>query len=412
MASRAVAYIAPEIPGLSATFVYEEILALQARGYEIVPFSVHVPGSVAKDQLTLSKTTIYLYQTSVAQILMSFCKSLVSREVRLLATLKMLISDCRDQGIFTLDSAKLVYQFIHANHAAIQMLRRGCEHIHIHFAHVPTQIGMYASSLTGIPFTFTGHANDIFERGKLLTQKAERSAKMVTISQHNRALLIDQGIQPEKIAVVRCGVSFPISTAPNRTEQKGGFRVGSIGRLVEKKGFDVLIKAFAKLRAENPDVTLEIAGDGPLRTEIEELITDLELAGSIHLLGAMDHKEVSKWLRSLDLFVLACKVDRNGDMDGIPVVLMEAMSQGIPVVSTNLSGIPELIVDHRTGLLAAPGSVEELFEKMREIGSDDELRDRLAINALDHVDVEFGQKTNIDRLEQVFAAPVGTETNV
>lgn len=411
MASRAVAYIAPEIPGLSATFVYEEILALQARGYEIVPFSVHVPGSVAKDQLTLSKTTIYLYQTSVAQILMSFCKSLVSREVRLLATLKMLISDCRDQGIFTLDSAKLVYQFIHANHAAIQMLRRGCEHIHIHFAHVPTQIGMYASSLTGIPFTFTGHANDIFERGKLLMQKAERSAKMVTISQHNRALLIDQGIQPEKIAVVRCGVSFPISTAPNRTEQKGGFRVGSIGRLVEKKGFDVLIKAFAKLRAENPDVTLEIAGDGPLRTEIEELIADLGLAGSIHLLGAMDHKEVSKWLRSLDLFVLACKVDRNGDMDGIPVVLMEAMSQGIPVVSTNLSGIPELIVDHRTGLLAAPGSVEELFEKMREIGSDDELRDRLAINALDHVDAEFGQKTNIDRLEQVFAAPVGTETN-
>jgi glycosyltransferase involved in cell wall biosynthesis len=168
--------------------------------------------------------------------------------------------------------------------------------------------------------------------------------------------------------------------------------------MVEKKGMDVLLRALAELRDKSYRIELSIAGDGPLRHELEQLAKDLGLSESVQFIGNLAHHQVKEWMHDLDAFVLACKQDANGDMDGIPVVLMEAMSQSVPVISTRLSGIPELVLDGKTGLLAEPADPDDLATRVDQLLSSTKLRDDLAAAARSHVESEFGQEVNLDRL--------------
>ncbi|MBV5329580.1 MAG: glycosyltransferase, partial [Chlorobium sp.] len=253
--------------------------------------------------------------------------------------------------------------------------RESCTHLHIHFAHVPTDIGMYASLLTGIPFSFTAHANDIFERGWLLREKIARSKFTATISNYNRNWLISKGCQGEKIQIVRCGIDSSRFTPIPLKKIVAPFRIGTIGRMVEKKGFDTLIEAAALLKKKGVDLRLVVAGDGPMRTTLHELVDKLQLQDTVELSGSIANQDVPAWLHTLDLFVLPCREDQNGDMDGIPVVLMEAMLSGIPVISTRISGIPELITDEVSGLLIAPHEPHALARAMERFLLDYELRE-------------------------------------
>jgi glycosyltransferase involved in cell wall biosynthesis len=168
--------------------------------------------------------------------------------------------------------------------------------------------------------------------------------------------------------------------------------------MVEKKGFDVLIDAVAMLRQRGMAVELSLAGDGPLLSDMKQLAKDRCGLEGIFFVGSLPHHEVAAWMQQHDAFVLACKQDSQGDMDGIPVVLMEAMSQGVPVVSTRLSGIPELILHGRTGLLAEPGNAASLAQQIEALIQSAELHQQLMHNAQAYVNQEFGQATNIDRL--------------
>jgi glycosyltransferase involved in cell wall biosynthesis len=309
-----------------------------------------------------------------------------------------LASDLISCGLLKFATWKLVFQFLASVRLADILRAQGCHHLHIHFAHVPTQIGMYAAAMAGVPFTIMAHANDIFERGLLLEQKARRAVRLLTISEHNRAYLERIGVPADKLAVVRCGVSFASRPSEPHWTDREVYRIGTLGRLVEKKGVEVLIRAVAQLRERPYRIELSIAGDGPLRGDLEKLAVDLGLGETVRFEGSMPHDQVQSWMHGLDAFVLACKQDANGDMDGIPVVLMEAMSQAVPVISTRLSGIPELVMDGETGLLAAPGDPDELAEHIDRLLTAPDLRQQLAEHAVDHVRSEFGQQVNLDRL--------------
>ena len=399
-----VAYLAPEIPALSATFVYEELHGIEQRGLRVVPVSVHRPRQPAQDQAALARRVLVLYQGSpVAGLLRSL--GLLPRFGRGLGrALRCLAADLAECGLLRPASWKLVYQFFAAARLAQILRERGCEHLHVHFAHVPTQIAMYASALSGIPFTVTAHANDIFERGLLLRRKAERARRFLTISGHNLAYLRQLGLPEAQLAIVRCGVSFQARPhAPRPADAP--FVIGSLGRMVEKKGFDVLIAAVARLRDAGRALQLRLAGDGPLRAELEAEVAARGLQAVVQFDGSLSHDQVAAWMHSLDSFVLACKVDRNGDMDGIPVVLMEAMSQSLPVVSTRLSGIPELVVDGESGLLAAPADAEDLALQIERLIDSPALRRHLGEGACRHVMEEFGMERNLDRLLDAFALP-------
>jgi glycosyltransferase involved in cell wall biosynthesis len=399
-----IAYLAPEMPALSATFVHEELLGLERRGVSVLAFSVHRPAAPAPGQEALAERTQVLYGTPF--IVDALC-AIPSFGRRAFTAAAWLLSDMLEVGPWRLQAWKLAYQWLAGARLGRLLRRGGCTHLHVHFAHVPAQIAMYASAFTGIAFTVMAHANDIFERGLLLRQKAARARKLLTISHFNAAHLRSVGVADEHIAVVRCGVSFPARPDAPCVTARSSCRIGTLGRLVEKKGIDDLMRALAMLH--DAQWELRVAGDGPQRAPLEALATELGIGDRVHFEGALAHEAVTAWLRSLDLFALACKPDSRGDMDGIPVVLMEAMSQRVPVVSTRLSGIPELVIDEQTGLLAPPGDAPELAGRLRRLMEDPALRERLTRSAVRHVDAEFGQAVNLDRLMK-YLVPAGSPT--
>ncbi len=381
-----------------ATFVYEELLGLVRRGIAVKSISLRRPVHPAKAQGDLLRATEVLYPRLPVMLALDGLLSIPRLRPGLGRAFGWLASDMAAIGLHRFSAWKLAFQWLAGARLARILLSDGCTHLHVHFAHTPAQIAMYASAFSGIPFSITAHANDIFERGLLLARKARRSTKMLTISDFNRDFLLSLGVPPEKLAVVRCGVVF--GRRPGRPRHAAGaaLRIGTLCRLVEKKGVDDLLRAIAMLRQEAMPVRAVIVGEGPQREALERLSRELGLDDCVEFAGAMEHGAVVEWLRSLDVFVLACKKDANGDMDGIPVALMEAMSQEIPVVSTRLSGIPELVVHDRTGLLAAPADPADLARQLRRLASDPDLRAALAMAGAEHVRTEFGQDVNLDRL--------------
>ena len=399
-----IAYLAPEIPALSATFVYNEILGLEKSGYRVVPLSVHLPHSPAEGDALgdLGSRTKYLYRTPKSKVLRDNLYLLARRPVRYLRVLASAVGDAGRVGLFNRVGLGLLYRFFVAAGVARILLDENCTHLHVHFAHIPTDIAMYAAGISAIPFSFTAHANDLFERGWLLEQKVRRAKFAVTISEHNRQFLIKKGCPENKIHVVRCGVDPGAFAAGHALPSNPIPKMGTLGRLVEKKGIDDLIRACQMLKDRNLAFDLEIAGDGPLQSELQALVSDGDLAEQVHFKGPLAHEQVPEWLQGLDMFVLACKKDRNGDMDGIPVVLMEAMLAGVPVISCRISGIPELIEDGQSGLLAEPENPNQLAGAIARLLSDDNLRNDFRTNAMATVQAEFELSKNVAVLDKLF----------
>jgi len=402
-----IAYLAPEIPALSATFVYKEILALQELGVDVTCFSVHKPHSVANDAElnSLKQKTSILYQSAKLAVIQSHLKLLLKSPVIYFSTLTKLVSDVFSVGLFSRTTLGLVFRFFYAGKLAKQLRDQQCQHLHIHFAHVPTDIGMYAASLAEIPYSVTAHANDIFERGWLLVQKVERSAFFATISEFNRRYLLSLGVNADKLEIVRCGVDARQFATRKNFVSAERVKIGTVGRLVEKKGIDTLIKAMAIIKQQGLQCDLLIAGSGPLGDELLQLSESLALnTTEVQFLGAMPHTEVSAFIKSLDIFVLPCKQDSNGDMDGVPVVLMEAMLSGVPVISTELSGIPELVINQQTGLLVKPNDEDGLVAAITQMLSNASLKATMQQQAITKVNEEFSLLGNAGKLKKLFKA--------
>ena len=202
-----------------------------------------------------------------------------------------------------------------------------------------------------------------------------------------------------KIKIVRCGVDQNWQPPAKPLTQNEIFTIGTVGRLVEKKGIDTLINAISKLVKDGQKVRLQIAGNGPLETELKQQAVSLGLADDrLQFLGALSHDKVADFISGLDVFVLPCKKDKQGDMDGIPVVLMEAMLCGVPVISTELSGIPELVINNLSGLTVQPENAVELSEAICQLMDKEEKRLRLISGAKQRVENEFLLNKNVAKL--------------
>jgi len=391
-----IAYLAPEIPALSATFVTGELLEMEKLGFSVLPISVHRPSPPATgpEADRLRRVTCYLYEQSRGSLLLSHLRRLVTHPVGYILSLYLLVGDLFRVGPISRTAAGLCYRWARASHLADILKTNRCEHFHTHFAHIPTDLAMYASIMGGVPFSFTAHANDLFERGWLLKEKVKRAAFAATISEFNLRYLTARGAPEAPIHVIRCGVDPTLFEARPTKEPSSPPLLGSIGRMVEKKGFHQLIKACAILKRQGIAFHLEMAGDGPMKEELQLRVQELGLNAEVSFKGALPHTEVPGWLSALDGFILPCRRDDKGDMDGIPVVLMEAMASGVPVVSTAISGIPELIDDGTTGLLCEAENQDQLAEALKRILGDPELRQTLSKNGRGKVEAEFHQGAN------------------
>lgn len=254
------------------------------------------------------------------------------------------------------------------------------DHLHAHWATFPTTAAMLTSTRLEVPFSFTAHAHDIFLHDHMLAEKMKRAAFGVTISEFNRQYLSDTVSSRARqcMRIVHCGVS-PAAFAYEPEGRRAGL-ILSVGRLDEIKGFIHLIDACSLLDQRGMAFECDIIGEGPLRAALQRRIDSSGLAARVRLLGALSQEEVRRNLLQASVFVLPSVVTARGDRDGIPVALMEAMAVGLPVVSTRVSGIPELVVDGVTGLLAEPGDSTGLANAIARAHSEPE---SVAVRALE-----------------------------
>lgn len=282
-------------------------------------------------------------------------------------------------------------------------------HIHSQWINSCGTVGMYAAWLLNKPFSFTGHAADLFRERCSLKDKIKRAQFIVCISSFHRDFYIAEGADPSQLIIIYCGIDTTIfspsldSNAEVSGADQGPVRLLSSARLVDKKGFKYLISACKSLEQQGINFSCTIAGDGPLLNELEYQIQQLHLGHRVTLTGRpLLQEDIPDFMRGGDIYCLPCVWANDGDVDGLPQMLMEAMACGVPVLSTRLVGIPDLIVDGETGLLAEPNSSKDLGDKLRQLIDDRPLRRILAVNGRQQVEHQFDLSTCLNPLFDQF----------
>lgn len=287
-------------------------------------------------------------------------------------------------------------QFIRAGFVATSCRAAGIRHIHAHFVNAPAAVAHFASLMTGIPFSMTAHAKDLYLTPKRAICRRAAAAVFVATCTGYNARYLRELLSPKdrsKVRLVYHGIDLSTFAArSNPTVCLSGKPlplVLSVGRLVPKKGHDDLIAACAILRDAGHDFRCVIVGAGPEQANLEALIKRHALAGSVTLMGSMMHAELIALYRQAEIFALAPRIAENGDRDGIPNVIAEAMAIGIPVISTNVSGIPELVRDEFTGILVPPNEPKALAFAIGRLMNDPGRAARLARSARALMEEEF-----------------------
>ena len=401
-----IAYFAPELGALTSTFIYREVQALRDMGVHVSLFSTRRPtGPVTSGEARqfIDETEFLYSDRRLSDFLAAAARLSIASPGRAASLAAVTVGDAAAGEFPALSGRpKAGWHALVAPLLARRMKERGVQHLHAHFAHMPTTIAMYAAHVAGIPFSFTAHANDIFEFGTLLRRKVARASFAATISEYNRRYLAERGCDPSRIHVIHCGIDTSGYTYRAPGPLRNPPEILSVGRLVEKKGMPVLLDAIARLRDAGSFYRCRIVGDGPQREMLAESIRVRQLSGQVELTGPQPQEQVLAMLRAADLFVLPCIRARSGDQDGIPVALMEAMALGIPVVSTSVSGIPELIAHERNGLLAPPNDAAALADAIDTLLQRDDLRRSFARAARATVEEHFEITRNAARLKDLF----------
>src|SRR5581483_2419431 len=264
------------------------------------------------------------------------------------------------------DSVERVKTFLHFGegvYAAYLLRAEPFDHIHAHFVDRAALVALCIGKLLNKAYSLTAHANDIFIAPALLAEKLGGARFVVTVSEFNKEYLLRHcpGLKAERVRVLHPWVElkdFQPSICRTPTEQ---LTILSVGRLVEKKGHRYLIEACSLLHKRGMELDCHILGEGPLGEELEELIRANDLTGCVHLDGAQPQEQVLAHLKRADVFVLPVVIAPNGDRDGMPVALAEAMAMQLPVISTNILGIPEM-VRPSAGILVPPEDSATLAE--------------------------------------------------
>jgi glycosyltransferase involved in cell wall biosynthesis len=362
-----LAYLFSRYPVVSQTFCDSEMLSLEAQGHRLVVASLNPPPTSFRHERLRSLQAEVFYPPPAS----------VLKEISIPPAMATLAA-AHDAAYGT--SFKAATRARNAAWLAPVLARQGVRHLHIHFANRATHTALFLKK-AGFSFSFTAHAQDyMIDLGSdLLLQELAREAEFtVAVSDFSQLDLHRRcPDSTHKIHRIYNGVrlaDFPTTTAAS---PPGSLHIVSIGRLIEFKGFHHLIEAVALLRSQGLNVTLEIIGEGPWRPQLLDLIASHALTGHVHLAGVLSQESIKSRLARSDVFALACCVDAQGASDILPTVIMEAMAARLPVVSTRVAGVPEMVVDGVTGRLTPPADPAALAEALRELASDPSLRTAL-----------------------------------
>jgi colanic acid/amylovoran biosynthesis glycosyltransferase len=296
-------------------------------------------------------------------------------------------------------------------HLARLLKADGIDHIHAPWANGPATAAWVASRLSGIPFSFSGRAHDLYPPDGALAEKMAAAAFIRTNTRNNRRFLA--GLYPHlagKVVNVYNGVSLSPPPGP-RPPASPPFHLLALGRLVPKKGFPVLLAACRRLAAQGVDFRLTLAGDGPERGKLRDLIGRYGLADRVSLPGTVSHREVSRLMSQAHLLVMPSLIAPSGDRDGIPNVILEALLCEVPVVASAVSGIPEVIRAEDTGWLVPPGDPAALAQAVLTALADPAAARRRAKAGRVLVAQEFDSEKNYGRLKKLFEGTARSKIN-
>jgi colanic acid/amylovoran biosynthesis glycosyltransferase len=395
-----VAWIVSRFPHVSETFIVRELNAVAARGELEIELMSLFPSVDPLVHPSARRWVDRLRRPGPAAAVLALAWWMLRRPGRTAGVVVDTVRDHRRRpGLMLRALATLA---IAARHA-VTVERLGLRHVHAHYATYPALAAWMCGRLTGVSYSFTAHAHDIFVDQSMLDRKVREAAFVVAISDFNRRFLHDHADAATPIHVVHCGIdpaAFPWSP---RDTPAAPARILCVASLQEYKGHEVLLAALAGARDGLGAVRVDLVGDGELRGALEQRCRELGLADVVRFHGSLDEPAVARLLADSDVFVLPSTVARDGQMEGIPVVLMEALAAGLCVVASRLSGIPELVRDGETGFLVEPGDPEDLAAGLaRALGDGCAGLDREAGRRL--VESEFSVERSAEQLSELVLA--------
>jgi len=390
-----VGYVIKCYPLFSQTFIVNEILAHEAAGLDLEIFSLRPPRDedrhAAVSQVKAPVTYIPGPEVTAAELWSEIAAA--ARRVPDLG---------RGLAAFADEAAGDLHQGLVVARLAAE---RGIDHLHAHFGNVATTVARIGGALAGVPYTFTAHARDIFHEKvdpKKLARKLADAKAVITVSDFNlRHLHGAYGSAASRVSRVYNGLDLN-RFAYAEPRQRAPVIV-SVGRLVEKKGFGPLVEACAILARRGCRFHCRIVGGGPLADNLKRQIAGLGLESRVELTGPRPQEEVSRMVQESAVFAAPCVVGPDGDRDGLPTVLLEAMALGTPCVSTDVTGIPEILRDGDTGLMVPQHDAGMLAEALERLLTDADLRKRLAANARRLMEQEFDIHRNAARIRTMFS---------
>jgi colanic acid/amylovoran biosynthesis glycosyltransferase len=397
-----LAYVVSRFPHVSETFILRELNALDADADLEIELGSLFPALDTTVHEAAEPWLGRLHRPGVAEGLRGLAWWLVRRPLRLASSLATLVAgSLRSPAKLARSLATFPIAAAHAR----RMGEHGVDHVHAHYATYPALTAWLTWRLTEIGYSFTAHAHDLFVDQTFLATKVRDARFVVAVSEFNRGFLSGYGGESETpVHVVHCGIDpgeFPYR--PRQPPPSGPVTALCVASLQEYKGHTVLLEALAAGGEELRRVTLELVGDGPLRGGLEASSRTLGLADRVRFRGSLSERGVHDALERADLYVLPSVVAADGQMDGLPVALMEALASGLPVIATRLSGIPE-IVNGTTGLLAEPADPASLAAALHTALAGDAGVDQDAGRAL--VESEFDVRHSAAQLARLFHATV------
>ncbi|CAN5815343.1 glycosyltransferase family 4 protein [soil metagenome] len=393
-----IGYVVKRYPRFSETFVVNEILAHERAGLDIDIFSLKPPVDTHFQDLIshVSAGVTYLDSGSIRGD--AFWAAL--QEAAALSSGHFWTTLLESNP----SSAREVYQ---AALLAKEIQLRGLTHLHAHFASSATSVARMAAGIAGISYSFTAHAKDIFHESVDpidLRRKIREASSVVTVSDYNLDFLRESfGANARNVRRIYNGLDlacFPYQEPVDRP-----LHIAAVGRLVEKKGFGVLIDACALLRDRGVDFSCEIIGGGELEAELQARISARNLDGWINMTGPLPQSEVKRRLTQAALLAAPCVTGTDGNKDGLPTILIEAMALGTPCISTDVTGVPEIVHHGETGLIAGQDDPDSLAQTFEQLLDDRDLQVQLARRARRLVEERFDIHRNAAEIRELFQVP-------
>ncbi len=395
-----LAYLNSRYPSLSHTFIEREVRAVRARGIEVHTFTANAPDAqdALGDRHAAEARETFVLKTAMRELLRDQVRAIARWPGGYLRAL----GECqRLFGVGARARATTAGYLMEAARLALEMDARGLSHVHVHMANNGAAIALLACTINPeLSYSLTVHGPaEFFDVHRLnLAEKVRRAVFVRCISEFCRSQVMawsDPG-RWDHLHIVHCAVDPEALRPGPARDADGSLRLLSVGRLDAVKGFPVLLDALAQVRREGVDATLEIVGAGALDQSLKARSRELGLEAWIAFTGAVSQEDMPGVFERNDAFVLA------SFMEGVPVVLMEAMAKGLPVIATRVAGVPELVRDGRTGFLVPPGSVSALAQAIVGLARGRRELDGLRAAAREVVVREFSVQVQGPQMEALF----------